>query len=318
MNYPIKRHSFSKGISNSLIIIGFFLIGVAVAFLLVPLPLLFIFNISFEAKALTEFLQIDTLMESNYGRLVLLYIQGFTALGGFVLSSYLYLRFFSREKLSDLSPVPVKGLLVWVLVVVITLCVMPFTSWLIEWNSKLHFPAFLSELEQWALKKEQELQVLTIYLTSFKDLGEFLVGLLVIALIPAIGEELLFRGLLQRNFQGFLNAHIAVWLSAILFSAFHLQFLGFIPRMMLGALFGYLYFWSGNLWTSVLAHFVNNAFTLSMIYLYHKSLVKFNIMEAGAMSSVWVLVSLLVTVISLYNFRKIQIKDDIQSSSQKR
>lgn len=306
MNYSdrIKKQSFVVGLANTLIITGFFIVGMSVAFLLVPIPLLFMFDIPFDAKSLVEFLDIGTLVQNPYGRMVLLYIQGFTALGGFVLSSWLYLRFFTNEHFSALNNQRVKGFMPWLLVVWIILGIMPFTSWLIEWNAGMHLPSYMAEFERWALEKEQKLQALTDFLTNFNSPLEFLMGVVVIALIPAIGEELLFRGLIQRNFQGFLNVHTAIWLTAIIFSAIHGQFLGFIPRAVLGALFGYLYLWSGNLWTPILAHFINNTFTLVMIYSYHRNFIQYNIMEAQAMPTLWVFGSVLFTLFGMYYFKQ--------------
>jgi hypothetical protein len=78
--------------------------------------------------------------------------------------------------------------------------------------------------------------------------------------LPAIGEELLFRGVLQKLIQKMTgSSHWAIWITATLFSALHLQFFGFLPRLLLGALFGYLLEWTGTLWLPILAHFINNA-----------------------------------------------------------
>ena len=63
------------------------------------------------------------------------------------------------------------------------------------------------------------------------------------------------------------SVHVGIWLAAALFSAIHLQFYGFVPRMLLGALFGYLYIWTGNLWVPMLAHFFNNGFAVVMMAL---------------------------------------------------
>jgi membrane protease YdiL (CAAX protease family) len=89
----------------------------------------------------------------------------------------------------------------------------------------------------------------------------------MIALIPALGEEFLFRGTVQRIFaEWFRSEHLAIWAAALLFSLMHYQFLGLIPRVMLGALFGYLFAWTGSIWVAVLAHFVNNG--LAVVYYY--------------------------------------------------
>jgi membrane protease YdiL (CAAX protease family) len=96
---------------------------------------------------------------------------------------------------------------------------------------------------------------------------EFLAAIVILAIVPAIGEELLFRGILQNKIEMLSkNKHIAIWITAFIFSFIHFQFYGFVPRLLLGALFGYLYIWSGNLTIPILAHFINNGFTLLLLY----------------------------------------------------
>lgn len=163
------------------------------------------------------------------------------------------------------------------LVIMILLCFLAVNSVVIEWNQNMVFPGFLSGFEKWAKSKEEQLGELTDCLTTFDGIDEFLTGALAIALIPAIGEELLFRGLIQNIFQkGTKNPHIAIWASAAIFGIFHLQFYGVFPRIFLGALFGYLYFWSGHLILAMLGHFVNNFFTLTMFFLSQKSIIDFD------------------------------------------
>ncbi len=95
----------------------------------------------------------------------------------------------------------------------------------------------------------------------------FLLNLVIIAILPGIGEELIFRGILQKQIGGMLkNPIVAIWLSAIIFSAIHLQFEGFLPRMVLGVVLGYLYHWTGNLWVPMLAHAFNNGIQIALIY----------------------------------------------------
>ena len=92
----------------------------------------------------------------------------------------------------------------------------------------------------------------------------------MVAVLPAIGEELLFRGIVQRMFVRITkNIHWGIWISAILFSAMHMQFYGFIPRMLLGALFGYLLVWSGSMWLPILGHFLNNGIAVVATFLIH-------------------------------------------------
>jgi hypothetical protein len=169
----------------------------------------------------------------------------------------------------------------------------------------LDFGQLFPQFEDWARTKEDQLRELTNYLTSFSNVGGLLVGLLVIAVLPAIGEELVFRGLGQRLLQRLTNNHHAgIWVAAFLFSFIHLQFYGFFPRLLLGALFGYIYYWSANLWYPIFAHFVNNGFTLIMLYLYQQDATEMNIEDTEAVPPLTAAIALIATVGLLYFFRK--------------
>jgi membrane protease YdiL (CAAX protease family) len=110
---------------------------------------------------------------------------------------------------------------------------------------------------------------LTKFLIHFDRPIDYVVGMLVIAALAGLGEELFFRGILQNLFEKHLNnPHVAIWASAAVFSFIHFQFYGFFPRLLLGAFFGYLYVWYRNLWIPIIAHFFNNGFVLTMNYLY--------------------------------------------------
>ena len=145
--------------------------------------------------------------------------------------------------------------------------ILPFMSTLIAWNAGAHFPAFLHDFEVWARTSEDRATVLTKFLTRFNSASRFWVGVVVIALVPAIAEELVFRGVIQKNLVRWFSPHVGVWLGAAIFSAIHFQFFGFVPRFVLGLVLGYLYFWSGNILVSMAAHFTQNAFQLLIIYL---------------------------------------------------
>jgi membrane protease YdiL (CAAX protease family) len=152
---------------------------------------------------------------------------------------------------------------------VVILCSVPFLSALVSWNASVHFPAALHDFELWARDKEDQAAGLTKFLTDFNSPGRLLVGLIVIAIVPAIAEELVFRGGVQRCLvQWFNSRHVGVWLAAAIFSAIHVQFFGFVPRFVLGLVLGYLYEWSGNIVVSMAAHFTQNAFQLLLLYLF--------------------------------------------------
>ncbi len=127
-------------------------------------------------------------------------------------------------------------------------------------NKQIELPTFLAPIENWMRTQEDAAEQITEYLLSGNGIFVLLSNLLVIAITAAITEEFLFRGTIQKIMGKWtVNYHIIIWGTAFIFSAFHLQFFGFIPRLLLGAYFGYLLYWSKCIWIPVFAHFVNNA-----------------------------------------------------------
>jgi hypothetical protein len=154
------------------------------------------------------------------------------------------------------APIVITVLLAMATMVLIT----PFINYTFALNSMLNLPDWMSNLEK-------EANGFTEAFLKMKTPGDLIYNLIIIALIPAIGEELLFRGLIQQLLKGmFNNIHLAVLFSAIFFSSMHLQFYGFLPRMILGMVLGYLFVWSGSLWLPMAAHFANNAATILFSY----------------------------------------------------
>ena len=175
----------------------------------------------------------------------------------------------------------------------------------IEWNQNLVLPESLAGIEKVLRELEDTLAKTSEFITEFSSLGQLLIGIIVIAIIPGIGEELVFRGLVQNHmFRISKNIHVAIWVSALLFSLFHMQFYGLIPRMLLGALFGYLYYFSGNIIYPMVAHFFNNGFTLLMLYFYNQGMVEYNIDETDVLPWPQVAISAVLTFGLIYIFQK--------------
>ncbi|SDY68649.1 MULTISPECIES: CPBP family intramembrane glutamic endopeptidase [Rhodonellum] len=180
-----------------------------------------------------------------------------------------------------------------------------FNALLIDWNANVKFPEMLSGLEQVLKEKEEMAMGMTKFLTDFDNVGEFLMGLLVIGLLAGLGEEFLFRGVLQPKLHLYTgNAHIGIWLTALIFSAIHLQFYGFFPRMLLGAIFGYLYLYSGSLIYPIAAHIMNNAFTVILVYLNKLGKVNFDIEETDQVSISFALLGLLIMILGIKVFKE--------------
>jgi len=235
----------------------------------------------------------------------ILMLQGLGAIGGFIIAGLIYLVIVERIQLSTLFNL--KQINVWaiILTTIIVISFMFVNTMFIEWNMSFTFPGFMSGFEEWARETEEELRLVTDFLTEFNSLSQFIIVFIVVAVIPGIGEELIFRGILQNKFHLFFkNIHVAIIVTAILFSGFHMQFFGFVPRLFLGILFGYMYYWSGNLWYPILGHFINNGFTLILIYLYQSGHIGIDIEIQEAYPLNIILIFSVITIYMLFSFWK--------------
>ncbi len=183
---------------------------------------------------------------------------------------------------------------------------LPFINWIGEVNARMSFPQMFSGIEQWMKSSEaQAAEVTTAFLNTPSGWG-FVVNMMMIAILPAIGEELFFRGVLQRIFnEWFGNIHVAVLITAFIFSAIHMQFYGFIPRFLLGIYLGYIFYWSGNLWIPIMIHFMNNGIAVCVAFLSAKGLLKANFDTFGRSDDTFVIVfsAMVVSLLVFLLFR---------------
>ena len=260
-----------KAISEILVLIGLCLIGM----LVFSGMAIFVGALITGADA-SELSGIQGLEEfGSRGRMAMLVMQGLIALGSFVLFPGL-IRFLTPLSAEPVSIRPNATILI--LVTGLSVLMLPVNSWLAAWNQSIQLPDFLKGFQTWAFQKEMEMEKLTMFLVQFSSLTESLLGFLVIAILAGITEEYFFRKLLQPRISTlFGNQHIGIWLTAFIFSAIHIQFYGLIPRMALGALFGYYYYWTGNIRLPILAHILNNAITLGGLVLYQQKVSSLNV-----------------------------------------
>lgn len=245
----------------------------------------------------------------------LMIVQGCASFIGLILIPVLYVLYFEHKPLGPFVRFGESWALVILVLILSGISLQVAISPVVEWNMNFQFPDFLKDFGNWAREREDALFQLTQLLTDFQSNEEFLLGLIVIAFLPGIGEELVFRGLIQNEMKrGTGNPHIAIWVSALLFSAIHMQFFGFIPRMILGAFFGYLYHWSGNLLIPIFAHFFHNGFTLLMLYLYKTGASGLDMESTDAAPLPWILVGVVSTFGLLRFFRKLyNTKPNVES-----
>ena len=202
--------------------------------------------------------------------------------------------------------------LVWA--VVIMLVALPAINLLGHWNQQLSLPSALEGLETWMKNRELEAAGLTELLMSDASYKGLVINLLLMAVLPAVAEEFTFRGVLQRFFtskkyMGNVSngvPHIAIWVTAIIFSAIHMQFYGFVPRMLMGALFGYMLVWTGSLWVPMLMHFVNNALAVLLYFMANRAGWEMDKIDTiGTSNTLWLgIASMVLTIVGIYMFRR--------------
>ena len=237
-------------------------------------------------------------------RYVILISQAVAATVGFILVPWMYLKFYEQRNLTIFFKSerqwPMIALLLLVLVMSLGVAISP----LVEWNANIQFPDWLASFGEYARNLE-ELAAKTIkVITTDLTVLSFTFIFLVVAVLPGIGEELVFRGFLQTELvRALRNPHVAILITSVLFSAFHLQFFGFVPRILLSVCFGYLYYWSGNLWVPVLAHLFNNGLQLIGLYLYQKGLITIDMESTQSAPLPTVAVSIVALGALLYYLR---------------
>ena len=235
----------------------------------------------------------------------------------FIIPSFLILNLLRTESETRISIFKTPQLKEIGLVIALAICLFPVTSITGEINSAMHLPHWLSGVEKWMVEQEDKADNLIDIFISRTTFPGMILNLIMIAILPAIGEELIFRGVFQKIFiKLFKSGHIAIWFMAILFSTLHFQFFGFVPRLILGVVFGYLFFWSGNLWLPIMSHFVNNAFPV--IITYFQDAHKLNVSTGIALwkQALGLPVPVTVCLIILFYFRNKSKRFDAITSNQ--
>jgi membrane protease YdiL (CAAX protease family) len=230
------------------------------------------------------------------------YIQIIQSVGLFVIPPFILAYLYHGNITGYLSlnqSAPRKTYLVAALILV---AAIPSINFIGDLNKQMSLPAALSDLESWMRSMEDAAELMVEKFMKIDRIAGLLFNIFMIAIIPALGEELMFRGIIQRIFTSWTkNPHWGIWITAFLFSAMHMQFYGFLPRLMLGALFGYMLVWTGSMWVPILAHFVNNALGVLGYYLINKGVITNDIEEIGVGSEqlIWTLLSMIAAIFLL-------------------
>ncbi len=171
-------------------------------------------------------------------------------------------------------------------------------------NQKIPVPRFL----QWMADNQKNEQKMMDVMMSMKGLWDVIFNVLFIGLLTAVVEEFLFRGCIQTIFNKWTkNIHVAIWATAVLFSFFHMDYYGLIPRILLGAMFGYFVAWSGSIWPAVFAHFINNGTIVVLTYLYQNNSTKVSPDSTHVFNSIAYIISIVIILFLFWIYRRMAL-----------
>lgn len=234
----------------------------------------------------------------------------------FFVSAILFARFISGEAERYLRRQTYVPAILFLITLVFIICFLPVMDITAYFNQKMTLPPFLHGVEQWIRESEAQNGAIVKMVLNMRGIGDLLISIFIVGFLPAISEEFFFRGCMQTIFMRWTkNVHASVWITAFLFSFFHFEFLGFVPRFLLGGVLGYFFAWSGSIWPSVFLHFLNNSFSVLAIYLHDHNLSKIDPdSNTPMLSHGWMyLIFLVLSVLLALYFRKITIDKQLET-----
>ena len=290
-----NSHPGSKLIFALFIIVTSFLVTFLIGFLF-AIPIFHI-NINDLSSVFSDYGDPDNLR-------FLKYLQTIQAFGLFIIPAFIIAYLFHSKSSQYFGfDINVSSKSIF-LSIFILIAFIPIINSLAAVNQSMQLPEWLSGFENWIRESEDKATRVTEAFLEMNSVTSLVFNLIMIAALPAIGEELIFRGIFQRIFAEWTkNIHWGIIIAAMLFSALHFQFYGFLPRMILGVLLGYLFYWSGSIWIPIIGHFVNNAAAVIVYYFYADEITN-NIESFGISqgSYGYLIISVIVVSAALYTF----------------
>lgn len=184
---------------------------------------------------------------------------------------------------------------------------VPLMNMTVTWNESISLPPSLKDLEDAMRQSEDAARAsIALLIGDRHSIGSLIMAILIVGVMAGFSEEIFFRGTMQRLLTtGPINAHVAIWITAFMFSAIHMQFYGFVPRLLLGAYFGYLAWWTRSLWIPVIVHVINNTTVIIGEFMSSGEKSRFDTIGATSSDYIWVAVSAIMTVLLIVALYKI-------------
>ena len=192
-----------------------------------------------------------------------------------------------------------KSKILWFLIgIAMIFVIMPFNSILAEWNANLTLPDSMSRIESLMKQMQDAATEMIEKFVSVDTIGGLILNLFMIAGLAALGEELLFRSIIQTSLIKICkNAHIGILIASVIFSFIHFEFYGFFPRLILGMLLGYMFYFSGSIWIPMLMHFLNNGTVVLIYFLNNKGITNIDVDTFGQTSIPVLIISIVVMIV---------------------
>ncbi len=226
----------------------------------------------------------------------------------FCIPAWLTARFCTHDASKWLGLNKMPGLKAFIGVVIAYALALPAFNWIVDWNQHIHLPDAFSQIEETFRNWEETNGSVAVKMLSDANVATIVTAVIVVGLLTGFSEEVFFRGALQGIFQrGNVSSFVAVWGAAAIFSALHFQFFGFIPRLLMGAFFGYLFLWSESLWLPIFAHALNNSIVVVTFNSQGGEIDTIGTTSAGEIG--WLAIgSAVITLAYLYFFKGMLVK----------
>lgn len=264
------------------------------------------------------FASVLSILLIKQGLLTLLTVQDLLA---FIVPAIVAMAIFYRRPFHAMGLDRAPGWLSLVVIILFYIVSLPAMNWLVSFNEAMSLPSWMGGLESWMREAEDAAAEATQRILDINSAGMLAASVFVVGFMAGLSEEMLFRGAMLRTMQDSrLGTHAVVWIVAILFSAFHMQFYGFIPRMVLGLWLGYLFVWTRNLWVPIIAHTLNNSTVVVFSYLTNKGLVpegfadNIGIPAEGALPWLAIVSFIASIIIAAWAYRSLTSKAEAQDA----
>lgn len=211
-----------------------------------------------------------------------------------------------------------KSTILWLILgVAMMYTILPLNSIFTEWNANIKFPESLASFEKLMQDLQENATEIMMRFINVDTIGGLILNLFMIAGLAALGEELLFRSVIQTSLIRICkNAHIGIFIASAIFSLFHMEFYGLLPRLVLGLLMGYMYYYSRSIWIPMAMHFANNGTIVFLYYLNNIGAINIDVESFGE-TNIFVLILSIIAMVALFWFTiKLNKKEELKIDNQ--